>query len=70
MLRKQAGRKIYICSMSKLVAARLLMIVTILVILFFQGYWLQKVYLEEKVNLQLNKTGEAYKLEKQFLLNK
>jgi len=38
--------------MSKLVAARLLMIVTILVILFFQGYWLQKVYLEEKVNLQ------------------
>ena len=38
--------------MSKLGAARLLMILTILVIMFFQGYWLLKVYREEKANLQ------------------
>ena len=38
--------------MSKLGAARLLMILSILALTIFQGYWLRNVYKEEKSNLQ------------------
>jgi len=38
--------------MSKLGAARLLMILSILALTIFQGYWLRNVYREEKSNLQ------------------
>src|SRR4030095_1891021 len=38
--------------MSKLGAARLLMILTIVLIMFVQGDWLLKVYREEEANLQ------------------